>query len=323
MSEGEDRRHPRNLQGLLRFCTENTEAEDSTRPTDASLIDPERREWLEQALESMTVSVVEEMEKCLQILRNGINDEKADDDVFAEQKVALEKLLNFVDSIDHAIDFHKLGGFSVLQSLLREPDTEVKALTAELVAELVQNNPYCQKVAIEHHLVVTLLNVLDHDPDELVKVKALYAISCLCRQCSEAQQVMEKTDGFSVLLRALQSPAEKLKIKTCFLLSNLCSQEPAFRELLFKMGFVEQLAAILQTEHNRSHEHLMSALLALVSEHEQAQEECHRPELGLKNLLENRLKLLEGKEEFQEELYYCQQLLNLCFNQSLEQPLER
>ncbi|XP_076304314.1 hsp70-binding protein 1 [Tachypleus tridentatus] len=314
MSEGQGSCYPRNLQGLLRFCTENTQAEDSTHPTDTSSIDPERREWLEQALNSMTVSVVEEMEKCLQILRNSINDEKADGDAFAEQKVTLEKLLDFVDSMDNAIDFHKLGGFSLLQPLLKEPDTEVKALTAELVAELVQNNSYCQKAAIEHHLVETLLNVIDHDPEELVKVKALYAISCLCRQCPEAQQVMEQTGGFSVLLRALQSPIEKLKIKTCFLLSNLCSQEPTYRELLFKMGFVEQLAALLQTEHNRSHEYLMSAVLALVSDHPQAQEECHRPELGLKSILENRLKLLEGKEEFQEELHYCHQLLNLCFN---------
>ena len=37
----ENPRQPRNLQGLLNFCTEITAREDNTRPTDFAQLDPE------------------------------------------------------------------------------------------------------------------------------------------------------------------------------------------------------------------------------------------------------------------------------------------
>lgn len=36
-------------------------------------------------------------------------------------------------------------------------------------------------------------------------------------------------DGFSVLLRAMQSNVDKLKVKSAFLLGALCSEHPAIR----------------------------------------------------------------------------------------------
>lgn len=58
---------------------------------------------------------------------------------------------------------------------------------------------------------------------------------------------MEINDGYSVLLRALQSPVEKLQIKSAFLLSNLCSKENSndIKYILVKMGFIEQAVGLL------------------------------------------------------------------------------
>lgn len=58
---------------------------------------------------------------------------------------------------------------------------------------------------------------------------------------------MEINDGYSVLLRALQSPVEKLQIKSAFLLSNLCSKEDStdIKHTLVKMGFIEQAVGLL------------------------------------------------------------------------------
>ncbi len=64
------------------------------------------------------------------------------------------------------------------------------------------------------------------------------------------------------------------------------------------MGLVEQLAALLQTEHSGAHEHITAALLCLVQNNPKAVHECLRPELNLLSYLQSTKKLLEDKEEF-------------------------
>lgn len=49
---------------------------------------------------------------------------------------------------------------------------------ADLLAVCVQNNPYCQKAAMEMKLLPKLVTLLETDPSNQVKIKALYAISC-------------------------------------------------------------------------------------------------------------------------------------------------
>lgn len=63
----------------------------------------------------------------------------------------------------------------------------------------------------------------------------------------ESLKYMETNDGYSVLLRAMQSPLEKLQIKSAFLLSSLCSKDDSndVKYTLVKMGFIEQAAGLL------------------------------------------------------------------------------
>lgn len=58
---------------------------------------------------------------------------------------------------------------------------------------------------------------------------------------------MDTNDCYSVLLRAMQSPVEKLQIKSAFLLSSLCSKNDSndIKYTLVKMGFIEQAAGLL------------------------------------------------------------------------------
>ena len=53
-------RQPRDFEGLLKFCMEATKAEDAPNDPDAALraMDTERRQWLEQAMQSMSVDVI-------------------------------------------------------------------------------------------------------------------------------------------------------------------------------------------------------------------------------------------------------------------------
>lgn len=109
------RNQPRNLQGLLKFCVEGkdihdmrfssktvisqfflaTKAEDPTRPSQFQAMSDEDRKFLEDALKSMTLDVVEELNKAFHVL----NDGNASED---KQVAALEVVTSFVADIDTA-----------------------------------------------------------------------------------------------------------------------------------------------------------------------------------------------------------------------------
>ena len=75
---------------------------------------------------------------------------------------------------------------------------------------------------------------------------------------------------------------------TCFLLDTCCN-----------MGFVEQFVALLQREHDSTHEHLLAALLALTHGHPPSIEECRRSEFLLREFLDNRIEMISDREECQ------------------------
>ena len=81
------------------------------------------------------------------------------------------------------------------------------------------------------------------------------------------------------------------------------------------MGLARQLLVLLQQEeHQLSDEHVVKALLTLLSNNKSAQSECRNsPELNLIGLIESRKELLKGKEEFQEELEYYLEIEKLCY----------
>lgn len=148
----------------------------------------------------------------------------------------------------------------------------------------------------------------------------------LIRDNSEGLKMFSDGDGFSVLLRAMQSDVEKLKIKSAFLLSAVCSQHPAIRgtydlfhygmqvkcmnekmsysiffltDDLQRMGWVHQLVGLINGERTSSHEHLLSALLALVRDHHKCIEDCRDPKLQLRTVLTSYIDTVKGKDECQ------------------------
>ncbi|XP_014680435.1 PREDICTED: hsp70-binding protein 1-like, partial [Priapulus caudatus] len=121
----------------------------------------------------------------------------------------------------------------------------------------------------------------------------------MVRNNAEAAAEFSRGGGHAVLLRAMQTRVDKLRVKAAFLLASLCADDDAVKDTLCDMGMPEQLAGLLRAEHDPTHEHLTSALLALVTDHARAAAECQREELGLRRLLEARVKELAGREECQ------------------------
>lgn len=136
----------------------------------------QKKTFLNEALSSLTVNVIEELQKAVQVLSNVIN-LRADDDS-SEYEITLERIAEFIDNIDIANDFYKIGGFAIFQPCLNSSHSNIRWRIAEIIADLAQNNPFCQDKLLEAGVFPVLLSMVDTDPSKLVRIKALYAVSC-------------------------------------------------------------------------------------------------------------------------------------------------
>ncbi|XP_073427194.1 hsp70-binding protein 1 isoform X2 [Dendrobates tinctorius] len=316
MAEEEGRQHPRSLQGLLHMAIEAGTEPGSELQT--GQMSHERRQWLQEAMSSAfsgQADEVQQMKECLRELSGGTSDEDG-----AERKEkALELLADLCENLDNASDFCKLGGMSLmLTRYLSSPEAELRWRTADLIGTCSQNVPFVQEMALSLGAVSKLLKLLDLDTSETVRIKALFAISCLVREQEAGLAEFVKLDGFSVLMRAMQTHILKLKIKSAFLLQNLLISHPEYKSTLCAMGMIQQLVSLLRTEHSPFHEHVLSAMCSMATDFPQGVAECQAPELAFEDLLKERCKMVEKQEEYQEELDYCQRLLKICFRDNPE-----
>ncbi|CAJ0920785.1 unnamed protein product [Ranitomeya imitator] len=307
MADEEGRQHPRSLQGLLHMAIEAGTESGSDLQT--GQMSDERRQWLQEAMSSAfsgQADEVQQMKECLkssaakQVTKMGMN--------------VRRKPWSYSQTY-----FCKLGGMSLmLTRYLSRPEAELRWRTADLIGICSQNVPFVQEMALSLGAVSKLLELLDLDTSETVRIKALFAISCLVREQEAGLAEFVKLDGFSVLMRAMQTHILKLKIKSAFLLQNLLISHPEYKSTLCAMGMIQQLVSLLRTEHSPFHEHVLSALCSMATDFPRGVAECQAPELAFEDLLKERCKMVEKQEEYQEELDYCEQLLKICFGDNPE-----
>ncbi|XP_062993909.1 hsp70-binding protein 1 [Elgaria multicarinata webbii] len=324
------REHPHNLQGLLQMAVTAGNAE----PAPMEPMSDERRQWLQEAMVEAfrgQMDEVEQMKECLRLLEastpgaeRGESSEEAHSDL-DRREGAFDILAELCENLDNAADFCKLEGMRLLaHRYLEHEEQELRWRAAHLVGTCAQNVPKVQEQALALGCMRKLLRLLDHDPSEAVRIKALFAISCLVRAQEAGLQQFLRLDGFSVLMRAMQSNVQKLKVKSAFLLQNLLINHPEQKETLCSMGMVQQLVALIRTEHSIFHEHVLGALCSLVTDFPQGVRECQEPDLALEELLKERCKLIKDQDKFQEEQDFCETLLRLCFhNQPDENNMDR
>uniref|UniRef100_A0A0B6XZB5 Nucleotide exchange factor Fes1 domain-containing protein n=1 Tax=Arion vulgaris TaxID=1028688 RepID=A0A0B6XZB5_9EUPU len=320
----EDNRRPceqrpfKDMKGLLKFCLEATRSEDAPSGTNFEPMSEERRRWLEEAMSEMTTNPVERMSFCLKM----IEEAEVDTETGTEQQIrALSELQDWGEDMDIAGDLIKINGLRVVPKLLSSEVSEIRWRCLELMGNLSQNNPLAQTALITLKLLPPMLLLLETDPNPTVMVKALYAISCLVRNNAEALQHFIAHDGLSVLVKSLRSNDDRLRVKTTFMMSSICNSNPALKDNLVAKGVIEQLVQILKDEdHDATHEHIMDALVSIISGHAAAREKCLSAELDVRSFLCQRIKFLEGKEPFQEEKEHAEKLLNLLNTNMDEQP---
>lgn len=287
---------------------EATKAEDAPENPDRNFaaMDPERRQFLENVLKALTIDVVEELQKAVQVLAS----DTATED---EQLEALETIMEYVIDIDTAIDFCKIGGLTNLLPCLNSPYSKVRATSASLIAELAQNNPYCQKALLDADVLPKLIALLNESE---TATNGIHAISCLVRSYEPTLAAFIDVGGLECIIGCLQQiDQQKLIIRALFLLNSLCADFPDVREEFIKLKVVEHIIELLKPvdEYDISVETALS-VLCMLTESSEAISRCQTSELSLKPTIDSIVELAGDKPECREIVEYAQLLLRKVFN---------
>ena len=256
-----------------------------------------------------------------------VQDPNATEDEISHVEYVFECIGDWVGQIDMANNFHKIGGFHCLKKCLKSPHSSLRCEAANAIAELSQNNPYCQEKMVEEGFLPMLMDILSND--ENCQIKALYAISCITRECSLAQDMfLNELNGPSLIMNTTltmstdqnRQTVDKLRTKACFYISSLCEENHQIKSTFVDMGLPRQILTLMQMEeHSQSHEHMARALLTVLKNNEQVKSELvDSSELNLRDFLQSRIESLKGKPEFQEESDYLDEVAKECFGDTLK-----
>lgn len=255
----------------------------------------------ENALKSLTIDVIERLQEAAGVIgsENSTVNEKMD---------ALDDILNYVDDIDTANDFCKIGGIFVTFSCLDSSNAEIRNKSATLISEIAQNNPYCQKQLIDNDILPKLMNLLS---EEQTLATGLRALSCVVRSNETGLQEFTRIGGLKCVLGCLQkSSNEKVITRATFFLNSLCIDSPKICDDLVMLGAIREIIPLVQpqAEYNVALENLLSLLCSLV---ERADSNVLNQFKTFVGVLEETMKLASDKLESKETVEYCQKLLNL------------
>ncbi|CAH0595271.1 unnamed protein product [Chrysodeixis includens] len=314
----EQPRQPRSLQGLLRFAMEATKAEDAPGNTELGPMDDERRKFLEDALKSLTVNVAQVLENSIKVLTNSakMNSIQLGDDLPDDVKNAFTVLLDYVDDLDVANDFYKMGGFAVFAICYGSENEEVRARASALLGTLCQNNPFCQARALECGLLNVLLNLMETERGTTL-AKCLFAISCAVREFEPSCRELVAQGGCQSLLQLLAVPEPAARTKAAFLVRYFAQHYSEAKEQFVRANIVRTITGLIEKGRDESTEHLLSILQVMSDDLDpKVLTQCRDPSLKLETVLKNYLRRPELKDDrYCEEKEYCNELLNRLFIQ--------
>lgn len=232
-----DRRINPNMQDILKYAIENSDNNgDSELLAKNGILDSERKQFLENVLSSMAVDVVSELQNAIHIL------EKEHSGM--EEKIeALNAIRDLVGSIDTAKNFIQIGGSKVLFDCLNTNNSTLRINAAYVIAELSQNNPYCQEHFINAGALQKLI-IAAQENDEIAS-SSMHAISTLVRNFEKGSALFIELEGLECILKCLQSANANLFVKSCFLMKSLAMEFDPIREEFVKLGAVYELAKCL------------------------------------------------------------------------------
>ncbi|KAL9906491.1 hsp70-binding protein 1 isoform 1-T1 [Glossina fuscipes fuscipes] len=293
-----DGRRVTTLQGLLKFAIEQGQCQDSGGGTYDEM-DHERKAFLENAFKSMTIDVMEELSQAISVLEDNSTSN-------AQKSNALNLIRDHIDNIDFANSFVKLGGTNILIECLKSHDENVRIAAINIVAEMSQNNAFCQKHFLEHNILKLLITYLN-DNEDLVS-SSLYAISALVRGFEPGAAELIAIGGLELVVNCLNTSFTRAFIKACFLISTLSTEYMLVRVIFLlldefvKLGAFEKLANFLEviTDFDVKMEALLRAMAEL------SQSKKFKPDEELKGHI---IKTLHDIISQNEKLPQCEEIV--------------
>ncbi|XP_050353766.1 uncharacterized protein LOC126775721 [Nymphalis io] len=309
-------RRPTNLQTLLRFAIDATHKNDEDGPNGAgaSALDLERRRFLEEALKSLTVDVPKVLQRGIRILTNVefIKSVQLGQPVPDDIRAAFNNMMEFVDDIDVALDFQKLGGFALFPVCYGSENEDIRIRTSQLLAELVQNNPDCQERVLEYGLLNVLLHLTNSEQGYAL-AKCVGAISCSVREYDPGCRELIALGGCDTLVKVLEQTYASARAKASFLINYLCQHYPDAKEQFIQKNIVKIIGEKLKEGRDDSSEQMLSLLKTLVDTNDpRILEQLREPSLDLKQIIIDHLDVPEFVGEgFIEEKEYCYAVLTV------------
>nr|XP_037282889.1 nucleotide exchange factor SIL1-like [Rhipicephalus microplus] len=213
-------------------------------------------------------------------------------------KEALLRDMEFlVHQYDTAVDFVAMGGLLAISPDLNSTSDAIRELVAHTLGSALQGNPTVQRNVLSQGLLPQLLRLIVLDSSERVRLRCLFALSCLVRQLPEAQEALLHHGGLTVLAGLFTVPDSsiKLQLKALTLLHDLVveqhlrheSGQPTDSELTQSIqlhGFCSLVPQLLQSSDVDAQEKVVQAMAALA---EVCLEEFQKHGPALQELLSN------------------------------------
>ncbi|KAH8257041.1 hypothetical protein KR038_001760, partial [Drosophila bunnanda] len=179
-------------------------------------------QFLESVLSAMTTDASTALKAALVILNS--------DEATADDKLeSLDVIRSHIDDIDNANSLVKLGGTTTLLRYVKDSESEIRVSALNTVAEMAQNNTFCQNALITEKFLPALTKNLNEANEDIVR-SSIYAISSLIRNFPPGYKEFKHINGIKALVPCLKSPNSNVYIKAAFLIASLSSRDKDVRD---------------------------------------------------------------------------------------------
>ncbi|XP_017843716.2 hsp70 nucleotide exchange factor fes1 [Drosophila busckii] len=231
-------KHKQNLEGLLRMAVENS-GHELEASNNSVVADAENMMFLQEALNSMTTDFAP-------AYTNAIKDLQSESTTVDKKKDSLNIIRENIDDIDLANGFVKVGGALLLIQLIKETtDSDLRSKSAYIIAEMSQNNDFCQKYFNNENIIPYLSSTIN-DNNENVSRSSIFAISSLIQNYEPGLNSFLEANGIEMLVLGLDSKHSTVYTKAAFLIGSLSSQKSTIKDLFNRVNAASSLIKNLE-----------------------------------------------------------------------------
>ncbi|KAG5071393.1 hypothetical protein AAZX31_03G060000 [Glycine max] len=304
-----------NWDGLLKWSIAHS---DGTSPT--RNLSEEDRKWFMEAMQAQTIDVVKRMKEITLVMQTPEQVLKDQGVTPADIEDMLEELQEHVESIDMANDLHSIGGLVPLLGYLKNSHANIRAMAADVVTTIVQNNPRSQQLVMEANGFEPLISNFSSDPDVTVRTKALGAISSLIRHNKPGITAFRLANGYAALKDALASENVRFQRKALNLIHYLLHENNSDCNIVNELGFPRMLMHLASSEDSDVREAALRGLLQLAHNAKDGKDGNEKDSAKIKQLLQeriNNISLMSAEDlgVVREERQLVDSLWRTCFNE--------